>query len=227
MRNIIESQTKESFSQVGEDRIIDFIFSILGPKRPLTYIDIGAANPIGHNNTYLFYSQAGNGIIVDADPQYASEYSSLRPRDICYLMAIVPIKLYSQDVIKFFRMENRGWSTVSIDHKLIGESLGKSSATEELEISCMTINQFFELNMDFARDFDLLSIDIEGVDIDVVCDIDFNRFKPKTIILELSASTSPHLRSRVETTLKDYCLFASTYVNSIYVRKDILISCVF
>jgi len=42
-----------SNSQAGEDRIVDYLFSSMGIDE-ITYIDIGANDPIYGNNTYLF-----------------------------------------------------------------------------------------------------------------------------------------------------------------------------
>jgi hypothetical protein len=45
--------TKVSFSQIGEDLIVDFIFQVRGIQKP-TYIDIGAFHPEFLSNTAFF-----------------------------------------------------------------------------------------------------------------------------------------------------------------------------
>ena len=60
-----------SFAQAGEDRILEFLFSTMG-IRHITYLDIGANDPVFCNNTYLFYTRKSKGILVEPDPVFNS-----------------------------------------------------------------------------------------------------------------------------------------------------------
>lgn len=206
-----ETHPYPSYSQCGEDRIVYYLFERLGNVHGLTYADIGASVPAGHNNTYLFYTLGGTGLLVEADPMYLPAYQIVRPNDIVEPVAIIPMCLRTQPEITFYRMQDRGWSTVSVEHKEMGRQLGKSSTCEEITVPCFTINEILERHFT-SRNLDLISLDIEGVDAEVIKDLDFNRFKPKVIIVEnCKAQFNPN-----------YSLFASTYINSIYVRQDCL-----
>ncbi len=47
---------EKSYSQCGEDLIVKFILrDVMGEKRNISYMDIGANHPIRLSNTYLFY----------------------------------------------------------------------------------------------------------------------------------------------------------------------------
>jgi hypothetical protein len=65
--NLFSKFEKKSFSQSGEDLIIDFIFNALGISRP-SYIDIGAHHPYYLNNTAIFYLRGARGINIEPDP---------------------------------------------------------------------------------------------------------------------------------------------------------------
>ncbi|MFM7886227.1 MAG: glycosyltransferase family 2 protein, partial [Pseudanabaena sp.] len=56
--------TKMSYSQCGEDLIIQFIFSSLGISKP-SYIDIGAYDAHKLSNTAVFYEQGSRGINIE------------------------------------------------------------------------------------------------------------------------------------------------------------------
>src|SRR5262245_32360976 len=56
----ISPRGEDSFAQSGEDRIVNFLCGYLGIS-PIDYIDVGAHDPIGGNNTYLFYQKGHRG----------------------------------------------------------------------------------------------------------------------------------------------------------------------
>ena len=54
-----EAKAKVSYAQSGEDLILDGICDFLKIEKP-TYLDIGAADPIDGNNSYLFYKKGAS-----------------------------------------------------------------------------------------------------------------------------------------------------------------------
>jgi hypothetical protein len=71
--------SKPSFSQEGEDRLLDRYF---GNRPTGFYIDVGAHHPHRFSNTYLFYMRGWRGINIDAMPDSMKPFRSMRPRDI-------------------------------------------------------------------------------------------------------------------------------------------------
>ena len=59
--------TTKSFSQFGEDLIIDNALDILKEKN-ISYLDIGANHPYFLSNSYYFYRKGANGTLVEPDP---------------------------------------------------------------------------------------------------------------------------------------------------------------
>src|SRR5690242_15209281 len=70
-----------SYSQCGEDAIIDYIFRLRGIHQP-SYIDIGANHPFSLSNTAMFYVKGCRGINIDANPELISLFEEYRPQDI-------------------------------------------------------------------------------------------------------------------------------------------------
>jgi hypothetical protein len=54
---------KVSYSQCGEDILIDFVFKQLKIENP-SYLDIGAHHPFHLNNTYYFYKNGSSGVNI-------------------------------------------------------------------------------------------------------------------------------------------------------------------
>lgn len=54
-----------SYSQFGEDRIIEAFFGTQGKG---IYVDIGCNHPISYSNTWKLYLRGWNGVCVDPNP---------------------------------------------------------------------------------------------------------------------------------------------------------------
>src|SRR5262249_29835011 len=59
-----EERGEESYSQAGEDLIVRFFFYHQRISN-ITYLDIGANEPIQLNNTYYFYRRGFRGVLVE------------------------------------------------------------------------------------------------------------------------------------------------------------------
>src|SRR5262245_41670593 len=77
---IWKGSAQVSFSQVGEDLIINYLFQSLNIARP-SYLDIGTNHPIVGNNTYFFYLRGSKGVCIEPDPQLFRLIRQKRPLD--------------------------------------------------------------------------------------------------------------------------------------------------
>lgn len=206
---------KLTFSQSGEDRIIHFLFQVFRSQTVLRYLDIGAAFPDADNNSFLAYTLGGRGLLVEADPDYMPRYAAVRPNDQALNVAVVPQRLVGTGTVEFYAMHDRGWSTVSAEHLLVAEKLNKGGIRAKFTVPCLTINDL--LAQHFAgQEIDLLSIDIEGVDAEVLAELDVERFRPRAIIAENAGGVRVHEDSM---RAKGYQTYAYTHVNTIYVDR--------
>jgi hypothetical protein len=74
----ITRHSQPSFSQFGEDLVLQIL---LQPGREGTYVDVGANHPIKGSNTFRLYLRGWNGLAIDPNPSFASEFKKFRPRD--------------------------------------------------------------------------------------------------------------------------------------------------
>lgn len=76
----INSFKKSSFSQTGEDIIVDYIFRSRNIQTP-SYIDIGAYHPFLFSNTASFYKKGSKGINIEPNPDGIGKFYKHRPAD--------------------------------------------------------------------------------------------------------------------------------------------------
>ena len=88
--NIIKEKDKvqeelskyESYSQTGEDRIVDFLLNYGGnAKKGISYLDIGCNDWRNLSNSYYLYRRGIRGVLIDANPIYVEEIKIFRPED--------------------------------------------------------------------------------------------------------------------------------------------------
>jgi len=211
---------KISFSQTGEDLIIDYIFNLRGLKYP-SYVDIGANHPFYLNNTALFYLKGCRGINIEANPSLIEQFNKFRGEDINLNFGVG----VADDIeLDFFVLNDPTLSTFSMDEVERFLETKKYSFVETRKIKIYTLDSLLKRYF-AAKSPDFISIDVEGLDFEIVKTIDFEFYKPKLICTE-SHDYSPtgsgkRRKELIEFIIsKGYHEYADTGLNSIFVRND-------
>ena len=216
--DIANMNAKISYSQCGEDLIIDYVFKLRGIKKP-TYIDIGAHHPFHLNNTALFYQRGCTGINIDANPQLLSEFEINRRRDINLNVGVGA----QPGEFDFFIMEDKTLSTFSKHEVDAMISYGKLLA-EVRKVRIITVKEIIERY--FQGNFpDFMSLDVEGMDMEILKSIDFEKSSPKVICVEAAEYSPKGAGARREELIdflagKNYYEYANTNLNAIMVKRD-------
>ena len=208
-----------SFSQCGEDLIMAFVLRSLGIQKP-RYLDIGAHDPIHYSNTFFFYRQGASGVCVEPDPRLCKQISRVRTRDTCLNVGVAD---QDDQVATFYVLSSPTLSTFSktdVDRYL---SYGRQKIVEELSIPCVSVNTILKTYFDAAPP-DLVSIDVEGYDLEVLQSWNFEQFLPAVICAETLTYTEDKSEQKIDEiinllTNQDYILWADTYINSIFVDR--------
>ena len=177
-RSILQEWIKKSYSQHGEDIIID---KLLGEKKKGFYIDVGAHHPHRLSNTKRFYDRGWQGINIE--PEYLSykTFVSERPKDINLNVAVSK----ENGNIQFYKFFPPALSTCSSNTRDQYIAAG-FSCSESVEIPTHPLRQIVE---DYAndREIDFLSIDTEGFEMDVLWSNDWEKFRPRVVCIEVSS----------------------------------------
>lgn len=209
---------KKSYSQCGEDIIIDFILSSLRIPKP-TYLDIGANDPIFINNTYFFYKKGCSGVLIEPNKIFCEKISNKRPRDICLNIGIGS---EGNKIADFYVMSSDTLSTFSKEEAERYSSYGSQKIKEVQQISLLSANEIMEKY--FSPVPNLISLDIEGWDLNVLQSIDFKRFRPQVFCVETLTYTENSTEQKIKSIIdfldtKDYFVYADTYINTIFVDR--------
>ena len=211
---------KNSYSQHGEDMmIIDCFQNVMNIKKP-SYIDIGAHHPYEISNTAVFYEKGCRGINIEANPVLFQNFLRERPDDIN-----INCGLCSEDktgeIMSFYMIDDHSpCNTFNKDlmDKFLAEH-PEFSVKEIKSIKMKSISTVFDENgIDTFPDY--MSIDIEGMEWDVLKDWDFMSDGPKIMTLEISLrhSHGKELKEKIESS--GYFLWLKILSNYTFVRSE-------
>ncbi len=208
-----------TYSQCGEDRIMKHIFYALDIKNP-TYLDIGAHDPCFLSNTYLFYKEGGRGVLIEPDP-YLFKRLAKRKKDIRLNVGISTND--EETLMDFFVMTSKTLNTFSREEAEKVEKETSSRIEKIIRLPMIGINTM--LRKYFADGLDLLSIDVEGLDLPIIRAIDFSIVRPAVICVE-TITYSEKRDGRKIPEINDcmlangYFVYGETFINTIFVDKQ-------
>lgn len=215
----IPAYLQESYAQCYEDVIIDsllraYIKNINRPINGLSYIEIGANHPVCTSSTLLWQRKYNiKGILVEANPKLIPLLKKHRPHD-----TIINAAVYDQDLpsIDFFISPENEIS--SLDERFV--NAWKDLGVQE-KISVPTIRPNKLLSMTSDCELTILIVDVEGLDLRLLKDIDYTAYKPFIIEVEPSDGFAPGTSNMMIDFLrsKSYTLVGETDVNLIFQRN--------
>ena len=209
-----------SYSQGGEDVIVNCCFDLLGIK-DITYLDIGAYDPIVINNTYFFYLKGARGVLVEPNVAMCEKLRAVRPEDKTLTAGIGVTAVREAD---YYIMSEPSWNTFSREEAehMEKSTNGKITIQKVIKMPLLNINDVMAEHFQKAPTF--VSIDAEGLHFDILKAIDYQRFRPKVICIETMVSgtnkTIPEIPKFMAE--KDYVARGGSLVNTIFVDSKLL-----
>lgn len=208
----LDDFARVSFSQMGEDRVLDVLLQDI---KSGFYVDIGAFHPKLYSNTYLFYLKGWRGINIDAMPGSMQAFRKVRPRDINIEVPIAKTKkqltyfMFDQPAINGFSQNLSKSRDKNTSYKIVAK---KKLTTYSLKT---VLDKYLPSN----QEIDFISVDVEGMDLEILMSNDWIKYRPKIVIVEdLDFSIEKAERSRIYNFLlgKHYTLIGKTDVSLIF-----------
>jgi FkbM family methyltransferase len=171
---------RTSYSQEGEDILLS---RLLDEKKPGFFVDIGAHHPSRFSNTFYFYRRGWRGINIDAWPGSMRLFRLVRSRDINLEMAVsdrretLEFHVFSEPLLN------------SANQQLAHSRRAALGEAEEpanvVKVPAYTLSSILEEHLPPRTQIDFMSIDVEGLDIKVLQSNDWEKFRPKYLLVEV------------------------------------------
>ena len=180
-----------SFSQFGEDVILKSIIDDYFPDYLYDdtttgyFVDLGAFHPVTYSNTFSLYILGWRGLNVDASQQSINQFNRHRPgdRNVC-------VGVSERAETKTFTYFKTMGARNTFESELVEQHVQRGievSRTEELK--CLHVNELLDKYLKPNVSIQYLSIDLEGFDERVVKALDWQKYKPWIVSVEVHAET--------------------------------------
>ena len=184
---------KKTYSEWGEDLFIVKYFKNLNKG---FYVDIGAYHPFFLSNTQLLFKKNWEGINIDINPTSIEIFNDARPNDYNVNTAVSNrnkkyINYYTKNIINLL-------STTIIDSAKMS-FLNNSFNIRKTK--CCGLNNIISKTKFKNRRIDFLNIDTEKSEVDVLKSLNFSKYKPKLICVEIHLKDKNHLPLPLKTHL--------------------------
>lgn len=197
------TETPPFYAQWGEDR---WLATHLDIPQSGVFVDVGAGNGERGSNTLHFENLGWHGLCIDADPR---NHDPLRARRGCIVETCAVAR-------------TSGLATFGMyAHKPSWSGLQRRGADyKEIVVRCETLTAL--LDRWRINDIDLLSIDVEGTELDVWDSFDAERHRPGIVVIEFDDNWPGRHRDSIQTHLgrDTYQQIHQTPANLILQRVD-------
>jgi FkbM family methyltransferase len=213
------AQYRKSYAQSGEDSIAEFILCYcLGILRP-TYLDIGAHHPTWLSNTYLFYEKGCRGVCVEPDPELFKLIHNKRKQDVCLNVGVGDGSVMEGEL---HILSTRTLSTFSVREANSYTKNGSIRTEKIVKISFLPVNEIVRKYFNSHPNF--VSIDTEGMDLQILQSFDFELYRPEVFCIETLTYTEDKTEKKITEIISymeqsGYFVYADTYINTLFVDK--------
>jgi FkbM family methyltransferase len=164
------------YSQEGEDILLNRYFHW---KKEGFFIDVGAHHPQRFSNTYFFYKLGWRGINIDAMPGSMVPFQELRPEDINIEQPVsdeeaeLTYHIFSDPALNGFSAELSA-----------GRNTEEFFLKEKILLRTRRLADILKEHVPTGRKIDFLSVDVEGLDLQVLRSNDWNLYRPEFVLVE-------------------------------------------
>ena len=208
-----------SYAQEGEDILLKRIFEYRNINNGGFYVDVGAHHPQRFSNTYFFYKRGWKGINIDATPFSMKLFNELRERDINLEFAVSD----KQETLTYYMFNEPALNSFDKELSLKRNLLEHYSILETKNINTITLENILDKYLPKNQDIDFLSIDVEGFDFQVLKSNNWEKYKPKVVLIEILAKDIENmLNSEVYIYMKklNYIYYAKSVHTHFFIKED-------
>ena len=171
----------ETFSTNCEDLILARLAALFGIEKG-GYVDVGANHPVLYSNTLRFYEEGWRGINIDPLPESIAAFQKMRPNDINLNVGCSD----QTGTMTYYSFDTSSYNTMNEQQAEYNIRNGISRLISKTEVPVMRLQDILDEYMPAmrGRSIDIMDIDVEDYEYAVVQGNDWERYRPKIIVVE-------------------------------------------
>lgn len=171
------------FATLSHSQILQDLWVIweIGIGRPGTFVDIGAADGVFLNNTYLLERMGWTGLLVEANANFQEKLASARKAPIAHraIWSETGLRMTLRSVDEYMEL-SRLDAVTAVDKQ---EAQGQRSEFHEQSIESIRLEELLEQHR-LPGVIDYMNIDIEGAEYEALKNFDFDKYKFRCMTIE-------------------------------------------
>lgn len=171
------SYLNESYSQEGEDNVLNRIFE---HQKDGFFVDVGAHHPFRFSNTYKFYKKGWRGINIDAMPGSMEAFKKFRPEDVNLEIPVADIEEDTQ----FYIFNEPAINTFSEEASKEWDGKNNYKIEKVVTIHTKRLDTLLDQYLPAGQSINFLSIDAEGYDHKILLSNNWEKYRPKIVLIE-------------------------------------------
>jgi len=169
-----------AYSQEGEDLVVSRLLSLDQFPRAGFYVDIGAHHPTRYSNTQYFYERGWRGINIDANPGGMTSFNLLRPLDVNLELAIAG----KEQTLTFYEFSSPELNGFSKELSMARGSVPGCKIVNTRPVVARPLKWVMDEYLPAGVVIDFISVDVEGLDLEVIKSNDWNKYRPLLLLIE-------------------------------------------
>jgi FkbM family methyltransferase len=191
---------------------------LFGNKKSGFYVDVGAHHPQRYSNTYIFYQLGWRGINIDPMPGSSQKFDKLRPRDINLEIGVSTTK----GELNYYRFNDAALNSFDKELSLSRDRQSHFVLKDCIKVKVDTLKDILAEHSPEGQTIDIMSVDVEGHDLQVLQSNDWDKYRPKCILVESISSSLTDIKKcpiYQFLTSNGYEIYAKTVLTYIYTNK--------
>ena len=215
LKNLFKSYDNKYYSQFGEDVILRVLIGDQ-PKKGF-YVDVGSYHPRHLSNTFYFYKKGWSGINIDPNPNAINLFNFLRKRD-----KNVNFAISANGGEASFHSWDSVYDTISeTEADEMRRRIGPEK--EVYKIKTERLENILDKYLPAGQNIDFLNVDAEGCDLDVLKSNNWQKYRPRFIVVEEHNTNVDEIVNSEKVKLLDsvgYKLVSWTLLSLFFARKN-------
>jgi len=166
-----------SYAQEGEDLVLA---RLLDAGAQGFYVDVGAHHPTRFSNTCFFYERGWRGINIEPAPDAVAQFERLRPRDINLRFGVAE----AAGTLTYHVFDEPALNTFDAALARDREARTPYRVVRTESVAVERLDALLRKHLPPGQKIDFMSIDVEGLDLQVLRSNDWSRYRPRFVLAE-------------------------------------------
>ena len=174
---MLDAYGSVSYSQEGEDLVLA---RLLEGRTAGFYVDVGAHHPARFSNTCFFYRQGWHGINIEPAPDALAVFERERPHDINLQSGVAE----NPGTLTYYVFNDAALNTFDESLKRDREANTSYRVVRTIPIPVQRLDTILKRHLPDGQAIDFMSIDVEGLDLQVLRSNDWRAFRARFVLVE-------------------------------------------